>query len=155
MSLEGLAIQLNHQFEIISCYKCACLFAVPAAVRSRWVDSGDSFFCPNGHSQHYTQSTVQKLQKQIAEKEKLLADEKRRAEFARQNAAAERAARERTERSNRAIRAAATRVRNRIKNGVCPCCTRTFVNLQRHMTTQHPGFRPTHVVTDPPKEQPA
>lgn len=26
----------------------------------------------------------------------------------------------------------------RIHNGVCPCCNRSFVNLQRHMKTKHP-----------------
>jgi hypothetical protein len=140
---DGHAIQLLEAFETISCYKCSCMFAVPRSVRRRWLDSGSTFYCPNGHDQHYTESSVQKLEKQLAE-------ERRRREFAQNNAAAERAARERTERSNRAIRGATTRIRNRIKNGVCPCCTRTFVNLQRHMQTQHPDFKPTHVLTDPP-----
>lgn len=34
-----------------------------------------------------------------------------------------------------------TKLKNRVGNGVCPCCTRSFTNLQRHMTTEHPEFK--------------
>lgn len=34
-----------------------------------------------------------------------------------------------------------TRIKNRIANGVCPCCQRTFKNLARHMKGQHPNYR--------------
>ena len=33
-----------------------------------------------------------------------------------------------------------TKMKKRVGNGVCPCCNRQFVNLQRHMATQHPGY---------------
>lgn len=33
-----------------------------------------------------------------------------------------------------------SRIRERVKNGVCPCCNRTFENLARHMKTKHPDF---------------
>lgn len=36
-----------------------------------------------------------------------------------------------------------TKLRNRAKNGVCPCCTRSFTNLRRHMATKHPDFETT------------
>ena len=26
----------------------------------------------------------------------------------------------------------------RVHNGVCPCCNRSFQNLQKHMKTKHP-----------------
>jgi hypothetical protein len=79
-------------------------------------------------------------------KEELAAEQKRR-EWHERNAANERAAREKSERSAPAIRGAATRTRNRIKNGVCPCCNRTFSNLLRHMGTEHPEFNPGAVIT--------
>ncbi|MCA0332294.1 MAG: hypothetical protein LCI03_20715 [Actinobacteria bacterium] len=47
---------------------------------------------------------------------------------------------EAAERSARAYKGQATRLRNRAAAGVCPCCTRTFQNLQRHMASQHPTF---------------
>lgn len=34
-----------------------------------------------------------------------------------------------------------TRIKNRIGNGVCPCCNRTFANLARHMKGQHPDYK--------------
>ena len=36
------------------------------------------------------------------------------------------------------IKGALAKERKRVGNGVCPCCNRTFVNLQRHMVTKHP-----------------
>lgn len=137
MSLDGLAFQLQHQFETIYCYKCSIGFAVAAAIRKRWHESGESFFCPNGHSQHYTESDVQRLRKQLEA-------QTRQTEFARNNARAEREAREATERQLTAHKAAKTRLRNRIKNGVCPCCTRSFSNLAAHMKSQHPDFQAEH-----------
>lgn len=32
----------------------------------------------------------------------------------------------------------AKRLKKRAANGVCPCCTRSFQNLRRHMATKHP-----------------
>jgi hypothetical protein len=43
-----------------------------------------------------------------------------------------------------AQRGQTTKARNqleRVGNGVCPCCTRSFTNLRRHMATKHPGFK--------------
>lgn len=134
MSMEGLAFQLQHQFETIYCYKCSIGFAVPASVRSRWQENGETFYCPNGHSQHYTESDIQKLQKQLAAVQ-------RQKDWAEQNARSERLAREVTERRLIGQKAAKTRLRNRIKNGVCPCCTRSFANLAAHMKTKHPEFQ--------------
>lgn len=37
-------------------------------------------------------------------------------------------------------KAAKTRIKNRIARGVCPCCNRTFVNLAKHMASQHPSY---------------
>ena len=34
-----------------------------------------------------------------------------------------------------------TKIKNRIGNGVCPCCNRTFKNLARHMQGQHPDYK--------------
>lgn len=44
------------------------------------------------------------------------------------------------ERSNAALRGVNTRTKNRIKNGVCPCCKRSFVDLAAHMKTKHPAY---------------
>jgi hypothetical protein len=37
-------------------------------------------------------------------------------------------------------KSAKARIKNRVGNGVCPCCNRTFVELGRHMKTKHPDY---------------
>lgn len=129
------------QFVTIACSECGILFGVDARVRQRWVDDGAlHFHCPNGHSQHYTESTVSKLRKQLEQERKALEDQKRQTQFAKDNATAERAAREHTERQLRSRKGINTRLRMRIKHGVCPCCHRTVSQLARHMKTKHPHF---------------
>lgn len=49
--------------------------------------------------------------------------------------------REGVEHQLRATKGVVTKFRRRVGNGVCPCCTRTFTNLSRHMTTNHPDFK--------------
>lgn len=44
------------------------------------------------------------------------------------------------ERRLSAAKGQATKLRKRAANGVCPCCNRTFVQLARHMATQHPDY---------------
>ena len=39
-----------------------------------------------------------------------------------------------------AQRVALARIRQRIANGVCPCCQRSFGNVRAHMETQHPDY---------------
>lgn len=131
---EAYKIPLLCNFEAQTCCNCGIAFAVDAEVNRQWRTTGKSFYCPNGHSQHYTETDIQKLQKQLER-------EKRNTEWAQNNAKAERSARERTERRLIARKSANTRLRNRIKNGVCPCCTRSFINLREHIKTKHPDFK--------------
>ncbi len=41
-----------------------------------------------------------------------------------------------------AARGQLTKTKKRIAKGICPCCNRSFVNLERHMTGQHPDYAP-------------
>ena len=50
---------------------------------------------------------------------------------------AEDEAREALAREAKAI-SAKRRIEKRIHAGVCPCCNRSFPNLQRHMAAKHP-----------------
>lgn len=132
--MTSQALWFNTVFKTITCYKCQITFAVDASIRARWIDTHEIWYCPNGHQQHYLGETeAQRLRKQLDAKEREL-------QFARNNAASERAAREQTERRLTARKAVNTRLRNRIKHGVCPCCRRTFTNVAQHMKTQHPKF---------------
>jgi len=68
---EGHAINISTKFEVIHCCKCGIPFAVPERIRRMWLESGDSFYCPNGHRQAYCDSAVKKLEKRLQQETRL------------------------------------------------------------------------------------
>lgn len=108
----------------IDCCTCGILFCVPEDLKSMWLKHpGRSFYCPNGHSMHYTgKSDAQKLK----EKEAQLDFERRK--------------NEQLKNSERSLKGQITKLKNRSKAGVCPCCNRTFKQLARHMKSKHPDY---------------
>lgn len=114
-------------FEIETCYKCSCVFAMLAEQMRSLREKGGSFWCPNGHSQHYRESEVQKLRRRLEQSQDR---ERSNREWA-----------EATERSLAATKGVVTRIKRRVGNGVCPCCHRTFKQLVEHMKRKHPDYR--------------
>lgn len=99
-----------------------------------------TFYCPNGHDQYFPDETEEeKLRKQLAREKHNAEQEQARLREAANKA---RAAADRSERRRAAMKGQVTRIKNRVGKGVCPCCNRTFTNLQRHMTGQHPEWAP-------------
>ena len=86
-----------------------------------------SIYCPLGHT--HIPAGPGEAEKLRQEKVRLLA----RLDQAQ-------ASRQRTERQLSAAKGQATKLRKRAANGICPCCNRQFVNVERHMTTKHPGY---------------
>ena len=82
----------------------------------------------------YTESEKDRLSKKL----KSVEEDLRRTES---RLASEKAQRKFAEHRVRAEKGAKTKLKNRIANGVCPCCTRSFQNLQRHIETKHPEFK--------------
>jgi len=129
----------------ICCWKeCKVAFGIEAEMNAQLRRNGNWFFCPNGHQQQYTQgkSAEQKLREQL-EAERLA---RQRAE---QNSAMwqddAREAREEAEHQRRranGYKGHATKITKRAKAGICPCCNRHFVQLERHMASKHPEFTP-------------
>lgn len=132
MALAKLT-QLIH-FTVFDCANCGMPFAVTEEFEGRRRTDGESFCCPRGHSQSFTDSEVKKLKKQLEEKEKALQREKGWRDVAERG-------RKNAEKSASAYKGKVTKIKNRIHNGVCPCCNRSFQNLKRHMATQHPEFK--------------
>jgi hypothetical protein len=131
---DGAVLRIAQPFEVIYCCTCRMPFAVPADIRAQWrADDDNWFYCPNGHKQHYDESETVKLRR---ERDKAAKD----AAWYKERLLNERAANERTVRRLNAQRANVTKLKKRISAGVCPCCTRTFSNLSRHMATQHPDY---------------
>lgn len=108
-----------------SCPSCGCMFGMERDSFEECKKTGNWFFCPNGHSMSFG-SRIAELEKKLSEKERLLT-------ISRCETTAERNKREVAEKT------LATH-QKRTKNGVCPCCHRSFQDLRRHIATKHPKF---------------
>lgn len=110
-------------FETAICNECSINFGVPHGFTDNRRADKRSFSCPNGHGMSYQESEADKLrrerdrlQQQIAQKDDEIAE---------------------TQRALVAQKAQVTRLKNRAKAGLCSCCNRHFVNLERHMASKH------------------
>jgi len=106
-----------------SCASCGVIFGVPSGYLENRRKDLASFFCPNGHSLSYRESLLDKerhqrqlLEQKLAQKDDEIAE-----------------ALANTAKIERKMKRLATK-------GVCPCCTRSFLNVKRHMATKHPAF---------------
>jgi hypothetical protein len=117
----------NTEFVTEECCSCGVAFAMTADLFRRRKSDHKDFYCPNGHGQHYTGKTeAQKL------KERLALEQSKSATLGLQLIGVK----GRLDDAGRNY----SRMRERVKNGVCPCCNRTFQNLLNHIKTKHPDF---------------
>jgi len=124
--------------QIDSCCNCGVIYAMPSDLDDQRREDHGTFYCPNGHGQHYTGKTeAQKLREQLAAAERQRDSANGSATFWRYQAGA-------AERSARAVKGHMTRLRKRIANGVCPCCQRSFANVRAHIHGQHPEWAAEH-----------
>lgn len=119
----------------IKCYRCKESFVLHPDTEATLRRSGQVFHCPWGHAQRFTlgPSEAELLRK---ERDTL----KQRVAMVENQAEEDREGRRFAERQAAAFKGVATRTRNRISKGVCPCCNRTFANLQAHMASKHAGY---------------
>lgn len=114
----------------VVCGTCGITHAVPADwINNRRANKGD-IYCPNGCCRTWKKSDADRLREQLEIKERELRMAKCEALNKQVLIDSERQAREKAERKLK-----------RVKNGVCPCCQRSFENLKRHMATQHPEVK--------------
>lgn len=117
-----------------TCIKCGMTFGVDQNYDRARRDDHNSFYCPAGHSQFYSgKSEAEKLKDELINHERSLtylrnANQSLHSQLTDAN------------HKVRAEKAAKTRLKNRVKNGVCPCCNRSFQNLHNHMKNEHPDF---------------
>lgn len=118
--MSSYAIQHSLTLVTLDCCNCGVTFAFPQTLRDRLKANGEFFYCPLGHSQHFTRTEAQRL------RELLEQANRRNTELVDEVARAQRETK---------------RIEKRIHAGVCPCCNRTFQNLARHMATKHKEVR--------------
>ena len=132
-----LAQQLQTDLKSLQCGTCGVWHAIPQAMFDAALREGGFWHCPNGHSRGYDKGTNEK---RIKELEAQVEQERARkaAALARENQANRELTNARTQ-----LKGTKTRLKNvkhRVANGICPCCKRTFLDLQRHMHNKHPDF---------------
>lgn len=109
---------------VLDCPNCGVIFGITEDYEDRRRKDGKDFHCPNGHVCCWTpgKSDAAKLQDERAEREKV-----ETALFMSIIAAED-------------MRGIILRDRARFAAGLCPCCRRSFDNVRRHMTDQHPDY---------------
>lgn len=144
---EGKKFRGDTNLVTVSCATCHITYAIPKSLydsalhwRGDRADGrGWKLCCPMGHTWWYCGENEEDRLRRVLELER---DTLARVGADRDQAKAEakaqkgRATRFRNDRERLKTRAAA---------GVCPCCNRTFQNLQRHMAGQHPDFTGDHL----------
>lgn len=126
---------LNMTVRLISdtCITCGIEFAMPEGRHNWLVDhKGVLFFCPNGHAQSFSGETeAQKLQRALDAKKRELDAANHQLENVRE-----------LNEKHLTNLVKANKKLERARNGICPCCKRSFSALRRHMATKHPDFKP-------------
>lgn len=122
-------VQLRH----IDCYKCHVVFGMTVEHDDLCRKRGGEFYCPNGHSQHYTETEIQRLEKSLT-----VANKQRDIALLDRNRW--RTNHEQKARSLAATKGVVTKIKRRVGKGVCPCCNRNFKDLRTHMEGQHPDW---------------
>jgi hypothetical protein len=118
----------------ITCCKCGVLFGVPKNWAETFKLTHQQFFCPAGHAQRYLAvSDKDRLERELADERERL-----RVALLRRDSALQEA--EHFRRSRDCMKGMLKKVSIRAKNGVCPCCKRTFSCLAAHMKSKHPEF---------------
>ncbi len=108
----------------VTCKSCGITHAVPQRLLEGLQQTGGYYYCPNGHQWGWAEGEAERLRKQLKVEQYLHTQcETRLLSMKDQLKATERELH---------------RHKKRVANGVCPCCNRSFVQLQRHMKTQHP-----------------
>ena len=123
----GYALPVTVQMTDMQCGECGIQFAVPEGWRAEKQRTGGGWYCPNGHFRVYRESDADRYKRLWSAEEA-----RHKATLARCNEATAALAESKAE---------LRRHKTRVNNGVCPCCNRTFVNLQRHMKTKHPDIK--------------
>lgn len=126
----GNTITYSDTLTIMECGECGITFAVPETWRKHRQHTGETWYCPNGHSRVYREPDIKRLERELAAANERIASERARRLSTQDQLEA-------TERSRAAVKGQLTKVKNRIQKGVCPHCNRHFQNVERHMASKH------------------
>lgn len=129
MTARGVKFSVSTEMVVEECCNCNMAFAMTEEFRKECLEQRGSktFYCPSGHPQSYSgekeadklRRERDRLKQQLAQKDdEILAAVRLQGEAEK----------------------ATAKLQKRIHNGICPCCTRSFQNLRRHIATKHPDY---------------
>lgn len=123
---------------VMDCSQCGVPYGFSTSYEDRRRDDGEGWFCPNGHSQAFSDSGVDRERQRANRAEAEL----KRARIQREEAKVDAAYQRHVAAGHKAH---ATKLRNLMARGVCPWCPnapgnrpRSFLQVQRHVKTKHP-----------------
>lgn len=117
---------------VTQCGTCAVYHTVPEITYECHRREGGFHSCPNGHQRGWDKGTNAIEQENIRRERDRLKQNQARLEQEIVDARAAAIAAEKK----------VVRVKKRAAAGLCPCCNRTFSNVQRHMKTKHSNVVP-------------
>lgn len=131
--MESLAY--NVTLTTMACGECGGVYAISERYRQQRQQEGNGWTCPYCKCSwgYFKNGENDRLKRELEEAKQATERERKRKEWAEQEA-------RNAELRTRAQKGVVTRIKNRVGNGVCPCCNRAFQDLQRHMHTKHPDY---------------
>lgn len=118
---ETISFTEQRTYSRLSCTECSINVLLTKAQEDHLRASHRNFYCLNGHGQHFTAKTeADRLRDALRQKT---------------------LEHERAERQRQAAEVETRKITDRVKQGVCPCCTRTFKQLAAHMQRKHPEYK--------------
>lgn len=127
---QEAAIAIGLRLTVLDCANCGIVFGISTELEKWLRENGATFYCPNGHGQHFGSNELDKLRR----KQKELEDE---ADRLYRRAESEKAQKNLAKRQLAASRGQITKLRKRAQAGLCPVCNRHFEALERHMHSKH------------------
>lgn len=129
---DEIVILNGERHKVHQCGTCAVWHTIPEIKYDSCKREGGFWTCPNGHSRGWDRGTQEVERERIRqERDRLKQDAARMAD----EIAAER---KRAEEAEKKL----LQTKRRANAGVCQCCNRTFLNVQRHMKSKHPNVVP-------------
>lgn len=131
--MSQFTIQSRRTYTEHQCRKCGGYFGMDEKLGERtWGgpnnEAGGSFWCPwcGSDFRGVGESDLDRARRDAKRADQRAKERLRRLEAER--------------RSHAATKGVLTKTRKRVGKGVCPCCNRHFVNVEKHMAGQHPDY---------------
>jgi hypothetical protein len=137
--MQPVGIKRTETINLWDCAACCAPVALTADHETRLRKYGETFYCPHGHHNSFSDSSeLSRVKAKLAEQARIATEQAARAQREQERALQAEFAEQRAVNERNAVQREMKRLKTRAAAGVCPCCNRTFVKLAQHMKTKHP-----------------